>query len=249
MDMITARGIKRCFTVGNGEPFYARKGIDLDIPEGKLAILKGRSGSGKTTLLNILSALDDATEGQVIIENNDLSEMSVADKEKLRRFDIGFVFQSVALIPIMNAYENVDFGLRLAEYEGNRDSRIREVLEMVGLSSRMYHMPNQMSGGEQQRVAIARALALKPDILCFDEPTSALDPELTGEVLSVIKELASRNTTMIIVTHEMAFAREVSDKIIFMDDGVIAASGGPEEIFSGEGGERLNKFISAMSKQ
>ena len=172
MDMITARGIKRCFTVGNGEPFYALKGIDLDIPEGKLAILKGRSGSGKTTLLNILSALDDATEGQVIIENNDLSEMSVADKEKLRRFDIGFVFQSVALIPIMNAYENVDFGLRLAEYEGNRDSRIREVLEMVGLSSRMYHMPNQMSGGEQQRVAIARALALKPDILCFDEPTS-----------------------------------------------------------------------------
>lgn len=162
MNMITARGIKRCFTVGNGEPFYALKGIDLDIPEGKLAILKGRSGSGKTTLLNILSALDEATEGQVIIEDHDLSEMAVPEREKLRRYDIGFVFQSVALIPIMNAYENVDFGLRLAEYEGNRDSRIREVLEMVGLSSRMFHMPNQMSGGEQQRVAIARAVAHKP---------------------------------------------------------------------------------------
>ena len=115
MNMITARGIKRCFTVGNGEPFYALKGIDLDIPEGKLAILKGRSGSGKTTLLNILSALDEATEGQVIIEDHDLSEMAVPEREKLRRYDIGFVFQSVALIPIMNAYENVDFGLRLAE--------------------------------------------------------------------------------------------------------------------------------------
>ena len=124
-----------------------------------------------------------------------------------------------------------------------------EILESVGLSSKRDAYPCQLSGGQQQRVAIARALMLSPDVLCFDEPTSALDPELTGEVLSVIKELASRNTTMIIVTHEMAFAREVSDKIIFMDDGVIAASGGPEEIFSGEGGERLNKFISAMSKQ
>ena len=158
MDMITARGVTRCFTVGNGEPFYALKGIDLDIPAGKLAILKGRSGSGKTTLLNILSALDEATDGQVQIEDKDLSELSVNEKkEKIRRYDIGFVFQSVALIPIMNAYENVDFGLRLAEYDGNRDARIREVLEMVGLSSRMYHMPNQMSGGEQQRVAIAKS--------------------------------------------------------------------------------------------
>lgn len=221
MDMITARGIKRCFTVGNGEPFYALKGIDLDIPEGKLAILKGRSGSGKTTLLNILSALDDATEGQVIIENNDLSEMSVADKEKLRRFDIGFVFQSVALIPIMNAYENVDFGLRLAEYEGNRDSRIREVLEMVGLSSRMYHMPNQMSGGEQQRVAIARAVAHKPRVIFADEPTGALDTASGLNVMRLFKDLVAKEGITIVMTTHDPNLMELGDVVFEIEDGEI----------------------------
>ena len=236
MDMITARGIKRCFTVGNGEPFYALKGIDLDIPEGKLAILKGRSGSGKTTLLNILSALDDATEGQVIIENNDLSEMSVADKEKLRRFDIGFVFQSVALIPIMNAYENVDFGLRLAEYEGNRDSRIREVLEMVGLSSRMYHMPNQMSGGEQQRVAIAIALANDPKILLADEPTGAVDSKTSDMIQDLFRKLNEElGITVIIVTHDISLANKVS-RVVMIADGKIST----EKIMKEDYRKRIN---------
>ena len=209
MNMITARGIKRCFTVGNGEPFYALKGIDLDIPEGKLAILKGRSGSGKTTLLNILSALDEATEGQVIIEDHDLSEMAVPEREKLRRYDIGFVFQSVALIPIMNAYENVDFGLRLAEYEGNRDSRIREVLEMVGLSSRMFHMPNQMSGGEQQRVAIA------------DEPTGALDTASGLNVMKLFKDLVAKEGITIVMTTHDPNLMELGDVVFEIEDGEI----------------------------
>ena len=126
--MIEAHGIKRCFRLGSGEDFYALKGIDITVPAGKLTILKGRSGSGKTTLLNILSALDEPTEGEVIVGGHVYSEMNEKEKEKLRRYNIGFVFQSVALIPIMSAYENVDFGLRLAEYEGNRDARIKEVI-------------------------------------------------------------------------------------------------------------------------
>jgi putative ABC transport system ATP-binding protein len=219
MDIITARGVKRCFTVGNGEPFYALKGIDLDIPEGKLTILKGRSGSGKTTLLNILSALDDASEGSVVIEEQELSELK--DKEKLRRYDIGFVFQSVALIPIMNAYENVDFGLRLAEYEGNRDARIKEVLNMVGLGGRMYHMPNQMSGGEQQRVAIARAVAHKPKVIFADEPTGALDTASGLTVMKLFKDLVAKEGITIVMTTHDPNLMELGDVVYEIEDGEI----------------------------
>jgi putative ABC transport system ATP-binding protein len=221
MDIITARGVKRCFTVGNGEPFYALKGIDLDIPEGKLTILKGRSGSGKTTLLNILSALDDASEGSVVIEEQELSELKDKEKEKLRRYDIGFVFQSVALIPIMNAYENVDFGLRLAEYEGNRDARIKEVLNMVGLGGRMYHMPNQMSGGEQQRVAIARAVAHKPKVIFADEPTGALDTASGLTVMKLFKDLVAKEGITIVMTTHDPNLMELGDVVYEIEDGEI----------------------------
>lgn len=148
-------------------------------------------------------------------------EMSVADKEKLRRFDIGFVFQSVALIPIMNAYENVDFGLRLAEYEGNRDSRIREVLEMVGLSSRMYHMPNQMSGGEQQRVAIARAVAHKPKVIFADEPTGALDTASGLNVMRLFKDLVAKEGITIVMTTHDPNLMELGDVVFEIEDGEI----------------------------
>jgi putative ABC transport system ATP-binding protein len=221
MDIITARGVKRCFTVGNGEPFYALKGIDLDIPAGKLTILKGRSGSGKTTLLNILSALDDASEGSVVIEEQELSELKDKEKEKLRRYDIGFVFQSVALIPIMNAYENVDFGLRLAEYEGNRDARIKEVLNMVGLGGRMYHMPNQMSGGEQQRVAIARAVAHKPKVIFADEPTGALDTASGLTVMKLFKDLVAKEGITIVMTTHDPNLMELGDVVYEIEDGEI----------------------------
>ncbi len=147
--------------------------------------------------------------------------MSVADKEKLRRFDIGFVFQSVALIPIMNAYENVDFGLRLAEYEGNRDSRIREVLEMVGLSSRMYHMPNQMSGGEQQRVAIARAVAHKPKVIFADEPTGALDTASGLNVMRLFKDLVAKEGITIVMTTHDPNLMELGDVVFEIEDGEI----------------------------
>ena len=176
------------------------KDINLEIREQEFISIMGKSGSGKTTLLNILSALDDATEGQVIIENNDLSEMSVADKEKLRRFDIGFVFQSVALIPIMNAYENVDFGLRLAEYEGNRDSRIREVLEMVGLSSRMYHMPK---------------------VIFADEPTGALDTASGLNVMRLFKDLVAKEGITIVMTTHDPNLMELGDVVFEIEDGEI----------------------------
>lgn len=217
--MIEAHGIKRCFRLGSGEDFYALKGIDITVPAGKLTILKGRSGSGKTTLLNILSALDEPTEGEVIVGGHVYSEMNEKEKEKLRRYNIGFVFQSVALIPIMSAYENVDFGLRLAEYEGNRDARIKEVLDLVGLSSRMTHFPNQMSGGEQQRVAIARALIMHPAVVYADEPTGNLDAESAENVAAMLSLAASKyKQTIVMVTHDKQMA-EYADRIFNIVDG------------------------------
>ena len=249
------------------------KGISFCVEKGEVLTILGSSGSGKTTLLRCLNFLEAPTSGEIAVNGETLFSSNAKNKvsdaqARENRLHFGLVFQSVNLFPQYSVLGNLCLAARLrakeemklgyGKYSGYGSKKeayaaiekeALEILESVGLSSKRDAYPCQLSGGQQQRVAIARALMLSPDVLCFDEPTSALDPELTGEVLSVIKELASRNTTMIIVTHEMAFAREVSDKIIFMDDGVIAASGGPEEIFSGEGGERLNKFISAMSKQ
>ena len=190
-------------------------------PAGKLTILKGRSGSGKTTLLNILSALDEPTEGEVIVGGHVYSEMNEKEKEKLRRYNIGFVFQSVALIPIMSAYENVDFGLRLAEYEGNRDARIKEVLDLVGLSSRMTHFPNQMSGGEQQRVAIARAVAHKPKVIFADEPTGALDTASGLAVMKLFQELVYKEGITIVMTTHDPKLMELGDVVYEIEDGEI----------------------------
>lgn len=236
--MIEARGIKRCFRLGSGEDFYALKGIDMQVPAGKLTILKGRSGSGKTTLLNILSALDDPTEGDVIIGEHVYSQMNEKEKEKLRRYNIGFVFQSVALIPIMSAYENVDFGLRLAEYEGNRDARIREVLDLVGLSSRMSHFPNQMSGGEQQRVAIAIALANNPKILLADEPTGAVDTKTSNMIQDLFRKLNEElGITIIIVTHDISLANKVG-RVVMIADGKIST----EKIMKESYKDRMNEL-------
>lgn len=221
--IISARNVVKCFPMGNGEKFYALKGLDMDVPRGKLTILKGRSGSGKTTLLNILSALDDATEGEVYVNGNELNTMPETEREKLRRYDIGFVFQSVALIPIMNAYENVDFGLRLADYEGNRDERIKEVLEMVGLGGRMQHLPSEMSGGEQQRVAIARAVAHKPQVIFADEPTGALDTASGLTVMKLFKELVAKEGITIVMTTHDPNLMELGDVVYEIEDGEIVA--------------------------
>lgn len=226
--VIRTNKIVRAFPVAGGNTFYALKEIDVEIPRGKLTILKGRSGSGKTTLLNILSALDKATEGEVFFDNTELGSMNEEERDLFRRYEVGFVFQSVALIPIMNAYENVDFGLRLAGYQEERAPRIKHVLKMVGLAGRMNHMPMQMSGGEQQRVAIARAVAHKPQIIFADEPTGALDTASGLAVMKLFKELIEdEGITIVMTTHDPALM-ELGDVVYELEDGEII---GREEHF------------------
>lgn len=223
MNIIEARNITRMFPVGDGE-FYALKHVDIDIPAGKLTILKGRSGSGKTTLMNILSALDAPTEGDVSFDGQVYSEMEDAQKEQLRRKEIGFVFQAVALIPIMNAYENVDFAMRLAEPELTAkevDERIRETLALVGMEERMRHMPGQMSGGEQQRVAIARAVAHRPKAVFADEPTGALDTESGLRVMQLFRNLIEKEGVTIVMTTHDPNLMELGDVVYELEDGEI----------------------------
>lgn len=223
MNIIEARNITRMFPVGDGE-FYALKHVDIDIPAGKLTILKGRSGSGKTTLMNILSALDTATEGDISFDGQAYSGMEEAQKEQLRRKEIGFVFQAVALIPIMNAYENVDFAMRLAEPELTAkevDERIRETLALVGMEERMRHMPGQMSGGEQQRVAIARAVAHRPKVVFADEPTGALDTESGLRVMQLFRNLIEKEGVTIVMTTHDPNLMELGDVVYELEDGEI----------------------------
>lgn len=223
MNIIEARNITRMFPVGDDE-FYALKHVDIDIPAGKLTILKGRSGSGKTTLMNILSALDAPTEGDVSFDGQVYSEMEDAQKEQLRRKEIGFVFQAVALIPIMNAYENVDFAMRLAEPELTAkevDERIRETLALVGMEERMRHMPGQMSGGEQQRVAIARAVAHRPKVVFADEPTGALDTESGLRVMQLFRNLIEKEGVTIVMTTHDPNLMELGDVVYELEDGEI----------------------------
>ena len=220
--IIETKNIRKSFPIGNKEMLVVLKGIDLKVPKGKLTILKGRSGSGKTTLLNILSALDEPTAGELVIDGENVFEKNVGEREKLRRYHMGFVFQSVALVPIMSAYENVDFGLKLAEYEGDRDARIKEVLGIVGLSKRMNHMPAQMSGGEQQRVAIARAVAHRPKIVFADEPTGALDTASGLAVMKLFRELVDKEGITIVMTTHDPNLMQLGDMVYEMEDGELS---------------------------
>ena len=226
------------------------KNVNLDVEEGEYLAIMGPSGSGKTTLMNLIGCLDVPTSGSYLLGGRDVTTCNNKQLAEVRNKELGFVFQSFNLLPKLTALENVALpllygGVKKAE----RLERARAALETVGLSDRVDHRPDQLSGGQCQRVAIARALAMKPDILCFDEPTSALDPELTGEVLKVIKGLADQRTTMIIVTHEMAFARDVSDQVLFMDGGTILEQGTPEEVFEHPKEERTRQFLSRFTKE
>lgn len=218
---IRTEHLGKSFVLGNKNTIEVLKDINIEIAKGKLTILKGRSGSGKTTLLNMLSALDDPTAGKVEFLGKDLAGLSVSEKEILRSKRMGFVFQSIALVPIMSAYENVDFALRLAEYEGDRDKRIKEVMERVGLKSRMYHMANQLSGGEQQRVAIARAVAHHPEVVFADEPTGALDTASGLAVMKLFKELVEKEGATIVMTTHDPNLMELGDEIYEVADGEV----------------------------
>ncbi|MEE1352092.1 MAG: amino acid ABC transporter ATP-binding protein [Clostridia bacterium] len=227
------------------------KGVDFSVEKGEVLSIIGSSGSGKTTLLRCLTFLELAEKGtisvygDVIFNGETKKSMSEAELRKKRLY-FGMVFQSFNLFPQYNVLENVTLAPKLLGK--GTDDEIKEnalsLLNRVGLGDKIDNYPCQLSGGQQQRVAIARALALSPDILCFDEPTSALDPELTGEVLKVIKGLKSTDSTMIVVTHEMEFAKSVSDKVIFMADGVIEECGTPEEVFDNPKSEKTKAFLS-----
>lgn len=211
--------VSRHFSVAQGEDFIALNGVSLSIKKGSLSILRGRSGSGKTTLLNILGALDRPTSGNVEFDGQDITKLSEKQREWIRRTKIGFIFQSVSLIPIMTAYENVEFALRLSGYQGDRKQRVEESLKLVGLSQRMHHMPQELSGGEQQRVAIARAIAHRPAIIFADEPTAELDSVSALNVMKIFRELVEKeNVTIVMTTHDMGLM-DASDAIFMLKDG------------------------------
>ncbi|MBO5912438.1 MAG: amino acid ABC transporter ATP-binding protein [Clostridia bacterium] len=231
------------------------KGIDFSLEKGQVLSIIGSSGSGKTTLLRCLNSLEFADKGTitvndtVIFDGERKSKRSDAELRE-RRLHFGLVFQSFNLFPQYTVFENITLAPNLLKKDTpeNVKAKAWELLEKVGLSDKADSYPCQLSGGQQQRVAIARALALDPEILCFDEPTSALDPELTGEVLKVIRSLADGHMTMVVVTHEMSFAKDVSDRVIFMDDGVIAEQGTPDEVFNNPKTERLQTFLASYNK-
>jgi len=237
------------------------QGIDFSLEKGESIAIIGSSGSGKTTLLRCLNFLERPDKGQIIVKDEvifDAGNPATQRESEVRkkRLHFGLVFQAFNLFPQYTALKNVTIAAELLakerpDFKQNSKAILQEIqergrvlLEQVGLSDKLDYYPHQLSGGQQQRVAIARALELEPDILCFDEPTSALDPELTGEVLKVIRHLADRNTTMVIVTHEMSFARDVADRVIFMDGGVIVEQGTPQDVFGNPKEERTKQFLS-----
>lgn len=266
MAMLDVLNIRKSF--GNNEVL---KGIDFSLDKGDVLVIIGSSGSGKTTLLRCLNFLETPDVGKIIVDGEALLDTdnkdSLTDKEIRRnRLHFGLVFQQFNLFPQYTVRDNLllapklalnaeakalkkkDSSISVKDYKAKRLGEIGEtadkLLERVGLSEKATSYPCELSGGQQQRVAIARALALSPDILCFDEPTSALDPELTGEVLNVIRSLKTGNSTMIVVTHEMKFARNVADKVIFMANGVIEEMGTPDEIFDNPKSEILKAFLN-----
>ncbi len=231
------------------------KGISFTLNEGESVSIIGSSGSGKTTLLRCLNFLEMPDEGTIRVRGETLfdhASPSGNTEEEIRRkrLHFGLVFQSFNLFPQYTALENVMLSPRLVNGMNEEENRknAEALLSQMGLTDRKDNYPHQLSGGQQQRVAIARALALKPDVLCFDEPTSALDPELTGEVLRVIRELSEEKTTMIIVTHEMAFARDVADQAIFMDEGVVVEQGSAKEVIDNPKEERTRQFLSRYAE-
>lgn len=219
--ILVTKNVNRIFPIAGKESFQALKDINIEVPKGKLAILRGRSGSGKTTLINILGALDEPTSGQVFFAGEEITDKSEFEKQMLRRERIGFIFQSVSLIPNMTAFENVEFALRLGDYKEDKKKRAEECLKLVGLGARMYHMPQEMSGGEQQRVAIARAIAHKPTVIFADEPTAELDTSTAYAVVNLFKELVEKeNITILMTTHDVGLM-SAGDVVFQLEDGEI----------------------------
>ncbi|HAA3366780.1 TPA_asm: peptide ABC transporter ATP-binding protein [Listeria monocytogenes] len=241
MTKLKVTGLKKSF--GANEVL---KGIDIEVKEGEVVCVIGPSGSGKSTFLRCMNNLEEITAGEVVVDDFNITDKKV-DINKVRE-NIGMVFQHFNLFPHLSVLENITLApveLKKMDKEAAKSNALR-LLEQVGLREKAEEFPNQLSGGQKQRVAIARALAMDPDIMLFDEPTSALDPEMVGEVLGVMKELAKGGMTMMIVTHEMGFAREVCDRVIFMDGGYIVEEGKPADIFDNPTNERTISFLDKV---
>ena len=261
MSVLEVRNLKKSFDAHT----VVLRGVDFSLEKGETIAIIGSSGSGKTTLLRCLNFLTVPDEGQIAVNGETLFDAADPNTQKeseirRKRLHFGLVFQNFNLFPQYTARQNVmlasellakeqpDYKARKKAIHAELEQQAKELLAQMGLSERAGHYPHQLSGGQQQRVAIARALALHPDILCFDEPTSALDPELTGEVLRVLRDLADRKTTMIIVTHEMHFARDVADRILFMDGGVVVEEGPAKELIDHPQEERTKQFLAHYSE-
>lgn len=239
--MINVKGLKKAF--GDHEVLC---GIDEHIKKGEKVVIIGASGSGKSTFLRCLNLLEQPTGGQIFFEGTDITDPK-NDINKLRQ-KMGMVFQQFNLFPHMTVKENIKLApvkLKLMT-ESEAEQKAVKLLERVGLPEKADAYPGQLSGGQQQRIAIARALAMNPDVMLFDEPTSALDPEMVGEVLEIMRELADEGMTMVVVTHEMGFAREVATRVMFMDEGVIAEQGTPDELFGNPKSPRLKAFLGKV---
>ena len=240
--MIEVKGLKKAF--GKNEVL---SGIDTVINKGEKVVVIGPSGSGKSTFLRCLNRLETPTEGSVIFEGVDITHVSEKELNKIRE-KMGMVFQHFYLFPHLTIRKNLTLApvkLKLMTKE-EADKRADELLEKVGLFDKADSYPDMLSGGQKQRIAIARALVMRPDVMLFDEPTSALDPEMVGEVLTLMKQLAEEGMTMVVVTHEMGFAREVASRVMFIDEGVIAEEGTPEEFFGSPKSPRLKEFLSKV---
>ena len=242
-NIIVVKGLKKHYGDGSVK---ALDGVDLTVMQGEVVVIIGPSGSGKSTLLRSLNLLEIPTEGHIFVDGEDITQKGVNVNK--HRMNMGMVFQHFNLFPHKTVLDNITLAPRklLKKSREAAEKEALDLLERVGLADRASSFPAQLSGGQKQRVAIVRALCMSPEIMLFDEPTSALDPEMVGEVLDVMKKLARSGMTMVVVTHEMGFAREVADRVIFMADGVIAEEGTPEEIFNHPQSQRLQGFLSKV---
>ena len=246
--LIELRDVYKIYGEGLESEVRALDGVSLDIEKGEFVAVVGQSGSGKSTMMNVLGCLDIPTRGTYRLDGVDVRELSDKELSRIRNKQIGFIFQQYNLIQNLTVLENVELPLI---YQGidpiDRRELAIQALTRVGLADRAQHKPTQMSGGQQQRVAIARAIAFRPEVLLFDEPTSALDPELTREVLNTITQLAADGLTLVVVTHEMGFARNVSDRIIFMENGIVAEEAPAKEFFLHPKQEASKRFLRTVT--
>ena len=247
LSMIKAENIHKSFKIlGQSEPLHVLKGVSEEIFKGEVVSIIGPSGGGKSTFLRCLNLLETPEEGKIFFEGVDITDASV--DVNVHRQKMGMVFQNFNVFPNMTVGQNITMAPVLTKKmtQAEADDKAVMLLERVGLLDKISEHPSRLSGGQKQRLAIVRALAMEPDVMLFDEPTSALDPEMVGEVLDVIKELVHEGMTSVIVTHEMGFAKEVSNRVLFMDGGIIAEEGSPEELFNNPKSPRLQDFLSKV---